>query len=97
MIPVYKIKSNRVFAKNLKKLYKNKSQKDLDRVYIIIERIRVNPFHNSLNTHRVVFGKNESVYSSTVTGDIRILWVYDGSSILLIDIGGHSGKHSIYK
>jgi len=51
------------------------------------------PFHPSLNTHTV--GNNKkygSIYSSRVTGDIRILWAISPSEqlvIILLKIGGH--------
>ena len=65
----------------------------------VIELICNNPGNPRLRTHKVNsrnFGKK---YSSKVTGDVRIIWDYsetDPKVIILLDIGGHSGKHSVY-
>jgi mRNA-degrading endonuclease YafQ of YafQ-DinJ toxin-antitoxin module len=59
------------------------------------------PEHPTLKTHKVnaIIAKSQ-LYSSSITGDIRIIWDYNNGNINIIDlldIGGHSGKDKVYK
>lgn len=70
-----------------------------EKIDAVVHQLAKDPFHKGLRTHRVstkIFGKR---YSSFVTGDIRIIWDFadDGTIILLLTIGGHEGKNSVYK
>jgi mRNA-degrading endonuclease YafQ of YafQ-DinJ toxin-antitoxin module len=58
-----------------------------------------NPFYKGLRTHRVKTRKYGERYSSRVTGDLRIIWdFYKGRLVIIvIAIGGHEGKRSVYK
>lgn len=63
-------------------------------------RLASDPFDLSLRTHRVISVLGQSAWSSMVSGDIRIIWEFNGidlSFINLIDIGGHSGKRRVYR
>jgi mRNA-degrading endonuclease YafQ of YafQ-DinJ toxin-antitoxin module len=66
-----------------------------------INILTVNPFHTSLNTHKVDTKNYDGVFSSKVTGDWRIAWVFDELSkkaiIILLEAGTHSGSNQIYK
>ena len=58
------------------------------------------PRYPSLKSHKVQTRNYGVRWSSTVTGDIRIIWDFDehkNLSILVLDIGGHSGKKKVYK
>ncbi len=58
------------------------------------------PFYPSLKTHKANTKNYGEKWSSWITGDIRIIWDYDAENklvILLLDIGGHSGTHKVYK
>ena len=86
---IFERKSSRIFKKDdslRKKFYKT--------LYKILRE----PFYKSLRTHKINSPKWGYVYSSRVTGDIRILWdfVDDNFIILVIDIGGHSGSKRVY-
>jgi len=40
------------------------------------------------------------MYSSKVTGDLRIIWNFDKNNnlfLILLDLGGHEGKNKVYK
>ena len=39
------------------------------------------------------------VYSSFISGDIRIIWEFSNGSlhILVLNIGGHSGTNNVYR
>ena len=44
--------------------------------------------------------RGKRVYSSAVTGDLRILWQFhptEADTIELLDIGGHSGSKKVYR
>ena len=61
--------------------------------------LTIDPHYPSLNSHQVEtpdFGKR---YSSYVTGNIRLIWDYTDTKLMLIllDLGGHSGKNKVYK
>jgi mRNA-degrading endonuclease YafQ of YafQ-DinJ toxin-antitoxin module len=58
-----------------------------------------NPFIPELHTHKVISKEFGSAFSSRVNGDIRIIWNYDKfgvMTILLLDLGGHSGFGRVY-
>lgn len=58
-----------------------------------------NPAAPSLRTHKVNLA-GVKVYSSSVTGDLRVIWRYaDGvlDVIDLLDVGGHEGSRGVYR
>jgi mRNA interferase YafQ len=81
------------FAKKYKKLttknplLKSKIKQTLDTLF-------EDPRSPTLKSHKVITPKFGMVYSSSVTGDIRIIWRYGVEQIIevieLIDIGGHN-------
>jgi len=76
-----------------------KKDKKLDnRFRKVFRQVEVDPFYKGLRTHKVKTSKWGEVYSSKITGDLRILWdfVEDNLIILIIDIGGHEGSRSVY-
>lgn len=75
-------------------------QKLQKRVQKVFKLLRLDPFYPSLKTHKANTKNYGEKWSSRVSGDIRIIWDYDSENkliILLLDIGGHSGTHKIYK
>lgn len=65
-----------------------------------LEALSEDPYQLNLHTHKVNISEIGIVHSSRVTGDLRILWEFlkkDEVLILLLKLGGHSGKHSVYK
>ncbi len=86
------------------KTYKKKIKKDkkLEKsVLKAIEILKKDPFHNSLKTHKVDTKRNKDIYSSSITGDWRIGWIFDENRqtaiIICLEIGTHSGAEQIYK
>jgi len=52
----------------------------------------------SLKTHKVFISDYGKVYSSNVTGDIRVIWSLEETYVLLLlDIGGHEGSTRVYR
>jgi mRNA interferase YafQ len=63
------------FKKKYQKLIKN--NKNLkDKVIPVFEALQANPFLPSLKTHKVNSKVKKGVFSSRVTGDIRIVWEF---------------------
>jgi mRNA-degrading endonuclease YafQ of YafQ-DinJ toxin-antitoxin module len=59
-----------------------------------------NPQDPQLKSHKVNGKNTGECFSSRVNSDIRILWDYSDNHIEvleILDIGGHSGKHKVYK
>ena len=68
------------------------------KVLDVSEKLSVNPFSVGLRTHMVRISSLGRVYSSRVSGDIRILWTLEEDyTVLLHRIGGHSGGSKVYK
>ena len=69
-----------------------------EKILSVIDKLSVNPFHRSLGTHYVDIPSFGRVFSSRVTGDIRIIWSFkDDTIVILHRIGGHSGSSNVYK
>lgn len=70
------------------------------RIQKALKLLKQNPSYPSLKTHKANTKNYGGKWSSWVTGDIRIIWDYDSGNrlvILLLDIGGHTGTHKVYK
>lgn len=85
------------FDRQLKKI----SRKDKNlakKIITTVKKISKQPFNKGLSTHKVNSRKYGECYSSRVTGDIRIIWDFiDGKRvILMLSVGGHSGKNRVY-
>ncbi len=87
------------FKKSYKKLFKHNKELQIKIVKILL-KMENDPFYPSLKTHQVSLTKyDKKVWSSSITGDIRIIWTFDNENnliILLLNIGGHSGTNSVY-
>ena len=81
---MYKLKYTKVFEKDLKKLSASEQKAVAQKLKILSE----NPFYPSLRTKKVQ--GFDDIFEMSVNMDIRILWRYENSVIiLLIDIGHH--------
>jgi addiction module RelE/StbE family toxin len=86
------------FSKKAKKIL-NKNHQLIEKTANTIEKLSINPHNPTLKSHKVVTPKFGSAFSSRVTGDLRIIWDYDGNNIDIIDLldmGGHSGGNKVY-
>ena len=86
------------FERRARKLLKNNPQlkKAFDKT---IRQLADDPFYSGLKTHRVDIA-GEKPFSSTVTGDLRILWEFSENRVNVIDLldfGGHSGSKKVYR
>ena len=81
---MYKITYTKRFAKNLKKL--NASEKA--QLKKKLEILMLDPLYPSLRTKRIQ--GTETLFEFSVNMDVRVIWEYDGETIiLLLDIGHH--------
>lgn len=67
-----------------------------------IDLLRKDPFYPSLKSHKIIRTNGDSVFSSNVSNDLRIIWQYSSETnacqvLDILDIGGHSGKNKVYK
>jgi mRNA-degrading endonuclease YafQ of YafQ-DinJ toxin-antitoxin module len=96
---MYQLKFESQFHRTFGKLTK-KDHVLKKRIIKALEQLRQNPRYPSLKSHKVETRQYGTRWSSSVTGDIRIIWDFDehqNLSILVLDVGGHSGKHKVYK
>lgn len=93
----YNIQATTRFQREFKKVVKRNSGLE-EKFLSVIERLSMNPFNRGLRTHYVNISGFGKVFSSRVTGDIRIIWNFkDDTIIILHRIGGHSGSSNVYR
>lgn len=96
---MYQLAPSRYFLKKSKKFVKN-NHRHQQKLAHALKTLTENPFSLSLKTHRVSHKIAGKAFSSWVTGDIRVIWDFtqeDREVILLINLGGHSGKNKVYR
>jgi len=96
---MYELISTDAFKHSLIKILKG-DQKLKKKILKTLRLLRQNPHYPSLRSHKVNTRFLGERWSSWVTGDIRIIWDFENGNrltILLLDIGSHSGTHKIYK
>jgi mRNA-degrading endonuclease YafQ of YafQ-DinJ toxin-antitoxin module len=88
----YKINFTTQFIRKYRKITNNNVDlQDISSQKINI--LRLDPFQITLKTH-----KYKNMFSSRISGDIRIIWNFTSpSEITLFNIGGHEGKLRVYK
>lgn len=92
----YSIQATNRFKREYKRVFKK--DKELQELFLLtIEKLSENPFDKSLRTHHVYIKTFGKVYSSRINGDLRIIWNFNGSIIVLQRVGGHSGSSNINK
>jgi len=96
---MYSIKADPFFEKSYKKLTHGNEQLK-KAVRKTVKLLEENPNHPSLKSHKVQTRLLGERWSSWVTGDIRIIWDFDEEDnliILVLDLGGYSGRGKVYK
>ncbi|MFZ2152624.1 MAG: hypothetical protein WAV41_01020 [Microgenomates group bacterium] len=90
---------SKIFLQKQQKLAKTDHQL-AQKVYRVLQILETDPKNLSLHSHKVSTKNFGTAWSSSVTGDIRIIWNYDSQNNLVIFIptlGSHSGKDKVYK
>jgi mRNA-degrading endonuclease YafQ of YafQ-DinJ toxin-antitoxin module len=94
---IYTLKSVSKFERDFKKISK-KDKRVAKRILKGIEGLKENPFSSGLETHSVKISSLGKVYSSRITGDIRIIWFFKSKGVIVLyRIGGHSGGSKVYR
>jgi mRNA-degrading endonuclease YafQ of YafQ-DinJ toxin-antitoxin module len=96
---MFQIIFNKYSAKKIKKLI-TKNPLLLDKIAKATDNLRIDPFYPSLKTHTVISKQFGEKYSSSITGDLRLIWHFDEQTdqveiIEILDVGGHSGNGSV--
>lgn len=91
-MPKYRLQPTGEFDKKVKKLLKFDSSIS-EKLKITLKRLSTDPFYPGLKTHKAEIRNYGYAYSSRVTGDIRIAWIFADANtiIVLLTIGGHGG------
>jgi mRNA-degrading endonuclease YafQ of YafQ-DinJ toxin-antitoxin module len=95
----YSLIFSKLFLDKIQRLSKInlKLAKKVDKVLQLLE---IDPKSPSLHSHQVNAKNFGRAWSSSVTGDIRIIWSYDQRNklvILVLTLGSHSGHDKVYK
>lgn len=91
----------RLFLRKYNKLIKRDTVLE-QRIDGLLQRLLVDPKDPTLASHKVIaYVDSRPAMSSTVTGDLRIIWRYGDKTeemqiLDLVDIGGHSGSKKVY-
>lgn len=92
------INKTKYFLKKAKKLL-NKNLQLILKVNETVELLQNNPKDLKLASHKVKTPKFGYCFSSSITGDLRLIWRYNNGLVEIIDlldIGGHSGGGKVY-
>ncbi|HCC67719.1 TPA: hypothetical protein DEP90_00700 [Patescibacteria group bacterium] len=85
------------FYRDVKKLTKKNSKLKYELNHKL-KLLAEDPFVGSLHTHNVEVSGYGKVYSSRISKDLRVLWIFKGKQIILLHrFGGHSGNSNIYR
>lgn len=96
---MYKLEFEKGLWKTVEKIA-GKDKKLWSRIELAINRLKQDPYNPSLRTHKVNTRRYGEKRSSRITGDLRLIWDFDEHNrlvILVLDLGGHSGKDGAYK
>lgn len=91
-----------VIADNFWKLYRRecgRSRQLKQKIVKALKQLAVDPQHQSLKAHKVGTRRFGERWTIWVTGDLRIIWDYsqDKGKILILGLGGHSGRKKVYR
>ena len=76
------------FTKRFEKQFKNLNAQEKKQLQSKLRLLSENPMHPSLRTKRIQGTKN--LFECSVNMDIRIIWYYEGETlIILVDVGHH--------
>lgn len=84
------------FVRKVRKLTRRNGELR-SKVDAALAMLRMDPFDRSLQTHKATNPEGDRVFSSKVTGDLRITWDFLNGAARILDIGGHSGRRRIYR
>lgn len=91
-----------VFADNFWKLYRRECGRNRQLKQKMVRALRqlaIDPKRQALKAHKVGTRKFGERWAIWATGDLRIIWDYsqEKGKILILGLGGHSGKKKVYR
>lgn len=95
----YTLSFTKSFRKKVKSISKTDKKLSI-KIDKVLQLLELDPKNYILHSHQVNSKNFGRAWSSSVTGDIRIIWNYDQNNvltILLLNIGSHSGNDKVYK
>jgi len=76
------------FSQNFKKHFKKMSVHEKKQITNKLKLLAENPAHPSLRTKRIKGA--DGLYESSASMDIRLIWYYEGTlMIIIVDVGHH--------
>ncbi|MCL2152739.1 MAG: type II toxin-antitoxin system YafQ family toxin [Oscillospiraceae bacterium] len=76
------------FTERFKRHYKRLETNERKQIMSKLKLLSINPLHPSLRTKRIQ--GTTDLFECSVNMDIRIIWYYEGSiMIILVDVGHH--------
>jgi mRNA-degrading endonuclease YafQ of YafQ-DinJ toxin-antitoxin module len=82
---MYKVQATTHVLKKIKKL----SKKDTELFYIVVEKLKQDPFDKTLKTHKLK-GSFDKEYSCSLSYKNRLIFIFiEDKNITIIDIGSH--------
>ena len=94
MICKYKLVPTKKFTRSVRKSFKDQNCKS--KLSSVLKRMSDDPFGQGLKTHKVNLPNLGIMYSTRVTGDIRIIWNFDKANnlvLILYKVGGHDDDY----
>lgn len=76
------------YTERFQKRYKAMTEKEKKQIRAKVALLAENPLHPSLRTKRIK--GTDNLFECSVNMDIRIIWFYEGDTIIiLVDVGHH--------
>ena len=86
---MYSVKINKLANRKIKKL----SKKDNKIFLMTVEKLKEEPFQNSLKTHKLS-GALKGYYSCSMTYSDRVIFLFvSGNDLIITDIGSHDNVY----
>lgn len=98
-MPKYSLSFTKSFRKKVKLISKTDKKLSI-KIDKVLQLLELDPKNYILHSHQVNSKNFGRAWSSSVTGDIRIIWTYNQNNVLtifLLNIGSHSGNDKVYK
>ena len=87
-----------LFKRKVKKLTR-RDKKLASHFKTTLDLLAANPTDPKLRSHKVTH-RGQAAFSSSVTGDLRIIWNYSDDEVNMLDVidtGGHEGGKGVYR
>ncbi len=91
-----------IFGDSFWKIYRRECGRNRQlkqKVVKVLKQLAVDPKHPALKAHKVATKNFGERWAVQATGNMRIIWDYseERGKILVLGLGGHSGKRKVYR